>query len=417
MQIAFPAVVCALALPLGAQQVFIVDQAGGPGVYTGVQAALDAGADDGDVILVREGGYAAFAIDGQGVSVVADTGATPIFVGSVDSLGDPCVPITGLDADDVVVLRGLEFDQFIPLGIPGTLVEVSGGGTVLLEECILKDGRPCLRAGPGTNVALERCTLEGLAGVYATFFFSYGPGAGIVVEGEVALHGSSAQGGKGNDGFYDGLHSFPAQAGEDAVRISGAGALFLADSELLGGTGGDGYTEFECKPPGTGGAGLHLAAGAPVARLAGATLTGGLAGAPFGFCPPGASGPALLHEAGTVEDLGAPGPRLAVDGVAREGQTLLGTIAGEPGALALLAAGAPLLEYLPSVQGALLVFPQQVFALGTIPPSGVLNLSAPVGELGAGVSAVQVMLQGAACGTAGCVLGAGSHTVLLDAAF
>lgn len=51
---AVPALACVLALPLGAQQVFVVDQAGGPGVFTGVQAALDAGAGDGDVILVRK---------------------------------------------------------------------------------------------------------------------------------------------------------------------------------------------------------------------------------------------------------------------------------------------------------------------------------------------------------------------------
>lgn len=164
---------------------------------------------------------------------------------------------------------------------------------------------------------------------------------------------------------------------------------------------------------------MHLAAGAPVARLVGTTLIGGPAGDPDDACPPGVPGPSVLLESGVLEDLAGPAPELAVEGVVREGQTLLGTLRGEPGALALLAMSpAPALVYLPSLQGVLLVgAPQQVFVLGTIPASSVLPLSAQAGELGPGISAVQAMLQAATCATGACALGAGSHAVLLDAAF
>lgn len=107
--------------------------------------------------------------------------------------------------------------------------------------------------GPNAKVALERCILEGIDGLFGTFYYgTWGPGAGITVEGEASLGNSSVIGGTGYNGFYDGIHSVGASPGEDAARVTGAGGLALRNSYLEGGRGGDGYYEWGCKSPGTG---------------------------------------------------------------------------------------------------------------------------------------------------------------------
>src|SRR5687768_12236739 len=94
----------ALAFPAAAQSVLVVDDDGGPGVHTEVASAL-LEAQDGDVILVREGAYTqGFVVDGLAVTIAADAGATPVFQIEVHS-GSPGVRITGLAPGETVVLR------------------------------------------------------------------------------------------------------------------------------------------------------------------------------------------------------------------------------------------------------------------------------------------------------------------------
>src|SRR5262245_13532469 len=101
-----------LALLLGsaasAQAVFVVAPAPGPGVFsTEIQPAIDA-AVAGDLVLVKSGAYAGFTIDGKGVSVVADAGA------SVDVNGSESV--THVSASQHVLFRGLTIhgDSVLP---------------------------------------------------------------------------------------------------------------------------------------------------------------------------------------------------------------------------------------------------------------------------------------------------------------
>src|SRR6185436_17455407 len=68
--------------------------------YADIQAAVTA-AVDGDVVLVRGGGYNAFTIDGKGISILADTGATVTIFG-------PAL-VRNIPAGKTVVIAGLRF--------------------------------------------------------------------------------------------------------------------------------------------------------------------------------------------------------------------------------------------------------------------------------------------------------------------
>lgn len=346
--------------------------------------------------------------------MVADAGATPRFFGGSASAH---FPISGLAADDVLLLRGLELDCFQPFESNEPLIEVAGSaGTVWIEDCALKQGGPAVKAGPGTRVVLERGTAEGAHG-YFSGLTTVLPGGGLEVEGEVTVHGTTVTGGAGKDGQpWSGFLALEADPGAPAARVAGGGVLHVLDATLRGGAGGDGSSFLTCIPPAPGGAGLHLLPGDPAARIFDAALEAGATGDPWLGCPPTSPGPRLLQEGGTLGPLAGPAPALEAGAVAREGQVLTAKLQGEPGAFAFLAVGAaPAAFFLAPLVGTLLVDAPQVFAVGPLPPSGLITLAATVGELGPGVQGMLFPLQAAACGSGGCALGAGSVAVLLDA--
>ena len=63
-----------LAAPLGAQNVLVVDDDGGPGIlHTDIQSAIAASAA-GDVVLILDGAYGDVFVD-RPISLIADIGA------------------------------------------------------------------------------------------------------------------------------------------------------------------------------------------------------------------------------------------------------------------------------------------------------------------------------------------------------
>ena len=131
-----------LALPVGAQQVLVVDEAGAPGSFPDLQAAVDA-AVDGDVLLVRPGTYSGFEIDGlsftvvgDGPGVIVEEKPAGLFVGDTlvvrDLASGRRANIAGLDLEIEVPIFGVVFP---PAGI---LVE-DCAGSVLITNCTSPD--------------------------------------------------------------------------------------------------------------------------------------------------------------------------------------------------------------------------------------------------------------------------------------
>lgn len=145
---------CLLSLtlaPLAHGAVWIVDVAGGPGVFTSFHTAVN-GAADGDTILVRAGSYAndpsspfATMIAGKSLTVVADPVGAAVQVGSLG--------VSNLTANQVVVLRGVDFsgDRFVTGFFDTVGIGVANcAGTIVVEDATIVGGR----SGPGPHLPI-----------------------------------------------------------------------------------------------------------------------------------------------------------------------------------------------------------------------------------------------------------------------
>ena len=72
LRLTFTPLVLALAAPLGAQDVHVVDGTGA-GDFLTIQEAVDVAAR-GDTLLVKSGNYPGFTIEGKALQVVAESG-------------------------------------------------------------------------------------------------------------------------------------------------------------------------------------------------------------------------------------------------------------------------------------------------------------------------------------------------------
>src|SRR5690606_35628687 len=129
------AVALAPGAVLAANQVHVVDAAGGSGGHTTIQAAVDA-ASDGDVVLVRPGTYGALDIQAKGIAVLADpgpSGARP----RVER-----VAVWSIAAAQRVTLRGLEIRQTPGFFAPPEALSVAGcSGELVVEDCEVFGGK------------------------------------------------------------------------------------------------------------------------------------------------------------------------------------------------------------------------------------------------------------------------------------
>ena len=190
-----PLLLSVLAATAAAQvKVHVVDQLGGPGSqYTSIADAVAAAAD-GDVILVRPGGYQPFAVDGKALVLAGDgpPGAPPTLLHT--AFDHPV--IKNLGPDQEVVLRGFKMEA--PLGTALELEVRDCAGPVLVEDVSLAGGGPCLSVQQCAAVVLARCTLDGQNSVAGGTF---DPGVALEAAGSsLYLYDCIVTGGDGHDG-------------------------------------------------------------------------------------------------------------------------------------------------------------------------------------------------------------------------
>jgi hypothetical protein len=375
-----------LASAAAAQEVHIVDFAGGPGAdFTDLSLAVDAAAD-GDVLLVRSGLYEVWnTIDGRSLTIAGD---------------GPFVQISGLlavqnlEADQRVVLRGFT------LHFPGQVELLNNAGVVWIEDCAIEAD---LLGGSGTFGAVHsvasRLVLQNSS---VTGSIQYGvhaapPTAGLYLVDSVATVSGGAIGGG------DGLDTiFPDLPGAVGLYMEGS-TVHASGTSIHGGFG-------QTQPGGTG-----------IAALDGSTVTlrdtsvqGG------GGSPAGA--PVSADASSVVEAVPGGAHGLTSTATPRVGETLSVSASGAPGDGVLLLVGSgPAMVPLGAAGSVLLVDPAPPFlslVLGTLPASGPLEGSFLVPALG-GAQSVALFVQDVYldASLSAVRFGPGTAPLLLDAAF
>ncbi|MBI1380840.1 MAG: hypothetical protein GC161_07115 [Planctomycetaceae bacterium] len=416
------------AIPARAD-VLVVDKALGPGAdFATIQAAVDA-AVDGDIVIVRPATYDGFAVNGKGLSILAESKTRF----AIEPSGR--VVVSNLGAGQSFVLRGAEDDPDI---------ETSGGwgsewefqncaGTIWVEDCnLLHPSAPSNPSNPGDKVQAEgvtrlfvvRSTLVGARGQSSSIIGQSG-GAGIAAKncGEILVFDSELVGGQG--GFGSGLDFSLGGIGGSALAAVGCERVYVAGTRLVSGDGGDTISE-GCDSGGNGGVVLDLSAGvlAPTTptTLRDCKTEFGVGGINLDeLCPlnQGATGTllegdlvALVFEPGAARSVSAPT-------LVREGDVLRFVLGGSQGDLGFLLLGIGLSSSpLPGVGGLLLVDPVVPFVFaGTLATdSAVLAVTVP--SLPPGVDIRQFPVQGLFVSpTLEAVLGSATQVALLDASF
>jgi len=400
-----------------AGNVLVVD-ASGAGAYTSIQAAVTAAAD-GDVILVKSGTYDAFTVDDKALAIAGDTGAAVLVQGAIG--------VTNLAAQKTVVLASLS-----SVGVPALtgvgqygLYLSNNLGSIRAEDCSFTgagNSAPC--SGPssgwdGTRILssadVALVTSSSLGGRSSDWGLS---GHGLYAEGSsLDVFESLAAAGTG-DSCCDGGN------GGDGIRLVSSSNLFAAASSAIGGDGADAGCTTDCSIGGDGGHGL-VCGGSSVHLLQVAAEGGsggnGVGGLSCGGESPWGSGG--FPFVGSPQFLPGSARRMTSPNVVRENTTAAFRFFGTPGESAhLFIASRTQRRLLLGWNGVLLVSPNaphlMTTSLGTIPPSGALNVSIPISELGPGVQSRVLHFQPVFIAPSGTrQLGTPASLVILDQAF
>ena len=396
--------------------VWVVDQASGPGADFGdIQLAVNA-ASDGDTIVVKDGSYQMFAVDGKSLSIVADGDSVLANGGSI-FYSVSAMEIRNLTADQEVVLRGLQTDTGI--GIRNC------DGAVWLDDLYVTGDVPCSSGGTtgayienSHKVTITNSELHGETNSDPWHQHLIADGV-WAVSSTVQFYDCVIEGGWGED---------------DNTPLPGGAGLRIDDSTvtvvgctIAGGPGGvDPGNTFQGTTLCTGshaigGAGILFENGTGVLYSGESTAVGGVASLEP-LCPgqTGPPGPAISG-IGTIVPLVGFARHLQANSPVRGGEQLTFDVEGQAGELPLLLvslAHEPLPLYAHS--GVLLVaFPlSDVFVLPILPAGGQASLSFPVPNVGSLVGAVSYRIQAVFVDAASSIwLGAGTTTVLLDSSF
>jgi len=365
-----------LAATSGAD-VYILGQ---PGSYATPQAAVDA-AVDGDVLLVEDGSYPAFTIDGKALTVLARN------AGAVQINGQTTVRNT--TAAQPVTLIGLEIRAGSQYPMPPSGLRLEDcDAAVRVQSCDLFGGlyADTYTAYVGHGLIATDCARvlvvgSSLRGKDAGYFPGYGPippGDGLHArKSAVFVYDSHLVGGNGSH------ETNPSGgAGGAGARVSGW-HLFAAGTTFVGGNGGGG-DYIGCTTSGDGGDGVKIISGAQ-ARLLDNVYVPGQAGS-FHTCGKGAPGQPIASDASSQviqlpgSSSGLAGPTHTTDGAS----TPL-SVEGQPGdAVWLLASARTAWLYLPVHSGLGIVpYPWRmtVVPAGSIGASGTLALQLTLPDL------------------------------------
>jgi hypothetical protein len=325
-------------------EVWIVAPSGGD--FAQISAAVAAAAD-GDTLLVKSGTYTGFTIDGKGLNVVEDTGATVQFNGAT---------IQNLAAHQTVVLGGIK-STF-------TLMLQNDQGGVRIESCELR-GPPALSIADCADVVISRCDVLGSDGPNSDEDAYPGSHAIHVTSSSiVTVYETIATGGRGGM-WWGGPWS---GKGGDGLRQS-AGFLFASGSRFKGGRGGEAADD--CGFANGGGGGNGIVAPADSHGLDN-VFSAGAGGA---SCGQGHSGPPGQN--GTVAELlVGPAQLTQLQNPVRDQSSVPVTFEGAPGSMVfLVVAHRRNHDYQPGLHGVLLAQAPYfaILEMGTIPASGVLS--------------------------------------------
>lgn len=374
----FPLVLALSASAAAQGQVFVVDDDPGPGVdFTDIQAAVDQ-AQDGDLVLVRDGGYGPVQIAGKAVSVVAHAQSPPVVSAPLR--------VSSLPAGKTVVVRGLEIQIPLLQNVTGLAIEGCQGVVAVEDVEVVANPfwfgmeTPAVHVTNCARVSLTRVKGTGARGVNGTIFQpgSEVPGGpGLRADGStVAAYECVFEGGEGPTGGGFNATSAPGGPG---VRLENQSFLFAHGSVLRGGKGGDAnpFVNGGCAQAQPGGDGV---AGVGGVELLDTQALGGPGGAASPGCSPQAPDGQPIDVTGTVRVLAEAARGYRASSPAFVGQTVDHEFLGLPGDFAVLFVSlqAGMLDG-GGIPGFLLPAPPFLaLPIGAIPPSGSLVVSVTV---------------------------------------
>lgn len=366
--------------------VWIVDASGG-GDFVDFPSAIQA-VSDGDVLLVRDGLYGPFLVDGKALSIVAERGATPTVMGTAR--------VQNLGADETVVLSGLSIATTYQNGSTNlhALVIQSCAGAVRVQDCALTgaaNGSSVLQSGSGgrgvqvtssLNVVLTRCTILGGRAFDLNSCCEGGKYGGDAVRTSasiVSLYDCELTGGRGGDSAWGG-------DGGAGVRALDFG-VYLANCAATGGKGGTGLDpDFLTGFGGKGGDALVIGATAQ-AQLLDNLLVGGEGGESLGFAGNfGDGAPIDATSGGTVVQFPGTARSFELAPSGWQGSLEKLTVRGEPGDQVWFPAAQHAgFRFVPGLSGVwAIALPVKMLAVpqGVVPASGTLELLLPIAGSG-----------------------------------
>ncbi|HED64546.1 MAG TPA: hypothetical protein ENJ09_03220 [Planctomycetes bacterium] len=374
----------ALATVSFAQSVFVVDALGGPGsTHTTISAAI-AAAQDGDMVLIRDGMYLEdLVVDGKGLRIEGDAGANV----RVDN-----IRIENLGPNQVASIGGLVSGGLDRKIGPNILLS-NNQGAVWLQVSTDADFGITASIQDCDNVVLHGMSLTQLGWISQRCTGGVCYDATLTIErSTVSLFDSAVRGLTGN---------------EILLPNGSSGALAIdSDVWILGSTiqGGDGADEYLVGVVGHGGAGLEIRGTSDV-NIVGSSISGGLGGQ---GTYPGTPGLGVNIVSGTLTRHQKLARSLTTPAVVRSGQPATLTFQGKNGDIVflLISSSPSAFAYLRNVLGPIVVPPDSFFArIGKADTSGQLNVVLNAPTVSSGVRTFYMQAAGLSRATNDIVMG------------